>query len=61
MSQMKELFEKVSNDTILQEKFSAIMNDAQSAGADATKEKLTAFACFFNRATAVDAVHICIN
>lgn len=44
MSQMKELFEKVSNDTTLQEEFSAIMNDAQSAGVDATKEKLTAFA-----------------
>jgi len=27
---MKELFEKVSSDTALQEKFSAIMNDAQS-------------------------------
>lgn len=44
MSQMKLLFEKVSNDTALQEDFLAIMNDAQSAGADATKEKLTAFA-----------------
>jgi predicted ribosomally synthesized peptide with nif11-like leader len=44
MSQMKELFEKVSNDTTLQEKFSAIMDDAQNAGADVTKEKLTAFA-----------------
>lgn len=44
MSQMKELYEKVSKDIVLQEKFLAIMNDAQCAGADATKEKLTAFA-----------------
>lgn len=44
MSQMKELFEKVSNDTMLQEKFFAIIDDAQSANEDATKEKLITFA-----------------
>lgn len=43
MSQMQELFEKVSKDAALQEKFSAITKDAEKAGEDATKEKLVAF------------------
>lgn len=44
MSQMQELFMKVSQDTALQEKFSAIIHEAKEAGAEATEAKLTAFA-----------------
>lgn len=44
MEKMQELFEKVSKDAALQEKFSAIMKDAEKAGEDVAKKKLTAFA-----------------
>lgn len=44
MLKMQELFEKVSKDAALLKKFAEIMNDAEKAGGDATKEKLTAFA-----------------
>jgi hypothetical protein len=44
MSKMQELYEKVSKDAALQNKFSAVMNDAEKTGADATKEKLAALA-----------------
>lgn len=44
MSQMKELYEKVSKDEVLQSKFTEIMKDAENAGQEATQEKLTAFA-----------------
>ena len=44
MSKMQELFEKVSKDNALQEKFSAIMKDAEKAGKEETEAKLTAFA-----------------
>lgn len=44
MSQMKELFEKVSKDTTLQAKFSMIMKDTENTGEETTKEKLIAFA-----------------
>jgi len=44
MSQMKELFEKVSKDNMLYEKFAAIMKDAETAGKEETEGKLTAFA-----------------
>lgn len=41
---MKELYEKVAGDSGLQEKFAGIMKDAEKAGEEAVKEKLTAFA-----------------
>ena len=41
---MKELYVKVTEDSALQSKFSEIMRDAEKAGAEATKEKLIAFA-----------------
>jgi len=44
MSKMKELYTKVAADSNLQSKFSKIMEDAQQAGEEATKEKLTTFA-----------------
>ena len=44
MSKMQELYEKVSKDSMLQEKFVKIMKDAEAAGEKATEEKLTAFA-----------------
>ena len=44
MSNMKELYEKVAGDNKLQVKFSEIMKDADTAGEEATKEKLIAFA-----------------
>jgi len=44
MSQVKELYEKVSKDAALLEKFTEIMRDAEKAGEEATKEKLIAFA-----------------
>lgn len=44
MLKMQELFEKVSKDAALLKTLSAIMNDAEKAGTDATKEKLAAFA-----------------
>jgi predicted ribosomally synthesized peptide with nif11-like leader len=43
MSQAKELYIKVSNDTALQEEFTEIMKSAEEAGEEATKEKLIAF------------------
>ena len=43
MEKMKELFEKVSKDATLQEKYSVIMKDAEKAGED-VKKKLAAFA-----------------
>lgn len=44
MSQMKELYEKVSNDIDLQKKFGEILADGEKAGLEATEEKLIAFA-----------------
>jgi predicted ribosomally synthesized peptide with nif11-like leader len=44
MSQMKELYEKVSVDENLKKEFYAILGDAEKAGQEATEEKLTAFA-----------------
>ena len=44
MDAMKELYEKVSKDVTLQEKFTMIMKDAEKAGEEATKEKLISFA-----------------
>ncbi len=44
MSKMNELYEKVAGDNKLQVKFSEIMKDADTAGEEATKEKLIAFA-----------------
>lgn len=44
MSQMKELYEKVSKDVELQEQFSQIVKEAEQAGEQATGEKLLAFA-----------------
>ena len=43
MSQMKELYEKVAKNPILQQKFSEILTEAEAAGKDATEEKLLAF------------------
>lgn len=45
MSKMKELYDKVSKDAVLQEKFSRIVQDAESAGEEKTGEKLLDFAC----------------
>lgn len=44
MSQMKELYEKVSMDAGLQEQFSQIVKEAEQTGEQATGEKLLAFA-----------------
>jgi len=44
MSNMKELYEKVAADSVLQAKFAEIMKDVERAGKEATKEKLAAFA-----------------
>ena len=44
MGKMKELYEKVANDSALQAKFNAIINDAEKAGEAVTGEKLMAFA-----------------
>lgn len=44
MSQMKELYDKVSKDDVLQEQFGQIVKDAEQAGEQATGEKLVAFA-----------------
>ncbi len=44
MSKMKELYEKVAADCELQAKFAEIMKNAEAAGEEATKEKLTTFA-----------------
>lgn len=44
MSQMNELYEKVSQDTTLQEKFNKIMQDEEEAGEQKTGERLVAFA-----------------
>lgn len=44
MSQMKELYEKVSNDIDLQKKFGEILAAGEKAGLEATEEKLIAFA-----------------
>ena len=44
MSQIKELYEKVSKDAILQEKVTQIMKDAEQTGQDATEAKLVEFA-----------------
>lgn len=44
MEKMKQLYEKVAADSTLQEKFSKIMSEAETAGETATGEKLTAFA-----------------
>jgi predicted ribosomally synthesized peptide with nif11-like leader len=44
MDAMKELYEKVANDSALQTKFNAIISDAEQAGEAATGDKLIAFA-----------------
>jgi predicted ribosomally synthesized peptide with nif11-like leader len=44
MSQMKELYQKVSEDSVLQAKFADIMKDAEQDDQEATGEKLVAFA-----------------
>lgn len=44
MSQMKELYEKVSKDPGLQEQFSQIVKEAEQTGEQDTGEKLLAFA-----------------
>lgn len=44
MSQMKELYEKVSKDTELKVKFAEIMKEAEKNGEEETKKKLIAFA-----------------
>lgn len=44
MSQMKELYEKVSKDAVLQEQFSQIVKESEQAGEQASGEKLLAFA-----------------
>ena len=41
---MKELYEKVAADSALKAKFAEIMKNAEAAGEEATKKKLTAFA-----------------
>lgn len=43
MSGMQELYQKVAADGILQEKFNAIMKDAETDGEEITKERLAAF------------------
>lgn len=44
MSKMKELYEKVAGDRVLQAKFEVILNRAEKAGEDETGKKLLAFA-----------------
>lgn len=44
MSMMKELYDKVATDLILQEKFLEIMGGAEAAGGDVTRQKLIDFA-----------------
>ena len=44
MPKMKELYKRVATDSTLQTKFAKIMEDAEAAGAEATSEKLKAFA-----------------
>lgn len=44
MDKMKELYEKVAGDSVLQNKFTDIMKEAENAGEEETKEKLIAFA-----------------
>lgn len=44
MSQMKELYEKVSKDNAMQEKFQQILKETEQAGQEATAEKLVGFA-----------------
>ena len=44
MSKMKELYEKVASDSVLQAKFSEIMKKAEEKGSDATVASLVAFA-----------------
>lgn len=44
MSKMHELYEKVSKDIALQEKFKAIMKDAETLGEEAMNETYLAFA-----------------
>ena len=44
MSNMKELYDKVAQDSALQQKFNTILKDAERAGQTATEEKLLAFA-----------------
>lgn len=44
MSKMKELYEKVAADDVLQEKFAQIIKDAEKAGKEETEVKLAAFA-----------------
>ena len=44
MSKMQELYEKVSKDRMLQDKFASIMKEADAAGKEMVEEQLTAFA-----------------
>lgn len=44
MLKMKELYEKVAADSVLQDKFKEIMASSEQAGAEQTMEKLVAFA-----------------
>lgn len=44
MEKMQELYELVSKDGILKAKFMGIMNNAEKAGQEETKEKLNDFA-----------------
>ena len=44
MDVMKELYNKVSKDAALQEKYTAIIKDAEKAGGEATRENLIVFA-----------------
>ena len=44
MSKMQELYEKVSKDSMLQDKFASIMQEANAAGKEMVEEQLTAFA-----------------
>jgi predicted ribosomally synthesized peptide with nif11-like leader len=44
MFQMQELYEKVAKNGTLQAKFSKIMQEAETLGEEATREKLIAFA-----------------
>lgn len=44
MSQMKDLYEKVSKGGALQSKFNAILNDMKQVGEQATNQALLAFA-----------------
>ena len=44
MGKMKQLYEKVGEDSTLQEKFNEILEAAQKAGPEETEKKLVAFA-----------------